>query len=277
LIERWGPRLSFQGYWDHDEFWGAGGMRETEIDFNTSVSLRGNVTLWGTLRWAYFDFPAFTYSGLEVALSGGGSAPFTPDQSLFQGLSTASLFVMVGTWDRVNISGRVQVGETPLFDFRTGTPVDVAKQWSGNMDLRLLPTPNFTTEFGVRYSRLTRSLDNSLYSEAVIPRMTAQYQFSRALFFRTIFEYGSSERGGLMDPVTGEVISFCRDGSCSAIGGRDSNDFSIETLLSYEPTPGTVFFVGYGREMEDTGAFRFKQIRAQADGVFVKISYRFRM
>ena len=47
--------------------------------------------------------------------------------------------------------------------------------------------------------------------------------------------------------------------------------------MSYEPSPGTVFYVGYTRQMEDTGSFRFRDVRAMADGLFVKLSYRFRM
>ncbi|MDH3222628.1 MAG: hypothetical protein OEO23_02850, partial [Gemmatimonadota bacterium] len=122
-----------------------------------------------------------------------------------------------------------------------------------------------------------RKLDGSLYSEATIPRIRAQYQFTRSLFLRTIVEYGSESRGELRDPVTGQVLSYCSEDECSAIEGSEGNDFSVETLLSYEPTPGTVFFVGYSRQMEDIGAFRFRNIQPQADGLFVKLSYRFRM
>ena len=60
------------------------------------------------------------------------------------------------------------------------------------------------------------------------------------------------------------------------IGSADF-DFHIEGLVSYEPSPGTVFYVGYTRQMEDTGSFRFRDVRAMADGLFVKLSYRFRM
>jgi hypothetical protein len=50
----------------------------------------------------------------------------------------------------------------------------------------------------------------------------------------------------------------------------------VEGLVSYEPSPGTVFYVGYVRQMEDMDAFRFRQIQPLADGLFVKVSYRFR-
>lgn len=277
LIERWGPRFQARTYWDHDDFWDGKGLQEAEVELNTSVSFRNNITLWATHQRSFFDFPADAYGGLEVALPGGGSEPFVADQSLFRALPSTSLFIMVSPWDRIRGNVRGSKSQTPLFDFRTGTPVDLADSWSGNVSLDLFPTKHLGGEIGVRYTRLTRSLDGSLYSEATIPRVKAQYQFTRALFFRTIFEYGSQLRGELRDPVTGQAISYCGSSSCSAISGSESNDFSVETLLSYEPTPGTVFFMGYGRQMEDTGSFRFRDVRAQADGFFVKLSYRFRM
>ena len=69
----------------------------------------------------------------------------------------------------------------------------------------------------------------------------------------------------------------CDEGACSARDGRLGNDFRVEGLLGYEPTPGTVVFFGYTRELEDQSAFGFKNVRPTRDGLFVKLSYRFRM
>ena len=51
----------------------------------------------------------------------------------------------------------------------------------------------------------------------------------------------------------------------------------VEGLLSYEPSPGTVFFFGYTRTMEDSEAFAFDRVQPTADGLFAKLSYRFRL
>lgn len=75
----------------------------------------------------------------------------------------------------------------------------------------------------------------------------------------------------MLSPADGRQVSCCSDGSCVEPEGTGSNDFSIETLLSYEPTPETLFFVGYTRRMEDKEAFRFRGVRPEAEGVFVKL------
>ena len=95
---------------------------------------------------------------------------------------------------------------------------------------------------------------------------------------RGIFEYSSQERLALRDPATGSsLFKVDGDGGYTLRDGSEAYDFHIEGLLAYEPSPGTVFFVGYTRQMEDTESFRFREVRATADGLFIKLSYRFRM
>ena len=71
-------------------------------------------------------------------------------------------------------------------------------------------------------------------------------------------------------------IQRCDGTDCSQLTGTDGYDIHVEALVSYEPSPGTVMYIGYSREMEDTGSFRFRQVRPQADGLVAKLSYRFR-
>ena len=44
-----------------------------------------------------------------------------------------------------------------------------------------------------------------------------------------------------------------------------------------QPSPGTVFFVGYSRIMQGDRTFRLSRLSPTADGLFVKLSYLFRM
>ena len=276
LIERWGPNIEIQGFWNHDDFWGQRGAEEASLRIGGSVAFRGNIGLFGNYSRSYFSFARDQYDGLVFAAADGTAQPFHPSQSLFQGLNSGTLFLWLGAWDRVRGNLRVGRSETPLFDFRTGVPVDVANSWSGQASLNLFPTTQISAGLGVRHTSLRRQRDGSLYSSATIPRARVQYQFTRALFVRAIVEYGSQTRGQLMTPADGFGVSYCSGESCYEIKGSESNDFSVETLLSYEPTPGTVVFVGYSSQMEDMEAFRFRDVRPKADGLFVKLSYRFR-
>ena len=72
-------------------------------------------------------------------------------------------------------------------------------------------------------------------------------------------------------------IEFCDEEGCELREGSQDNELYIEGLLSFEPSPGTVFFVGYTREMVDEDIFRFRNLTPQADGLFFKLSYLFRL
>jgi hypothetical protein len=60
------------------------------------------------------------------------------------------------------------------------------------------------------------------------------------------------------------------------VGPQVTNDFRNDLLFSYKPLPGTLLFFGYGASLTEPDAFRFRNLRRAADGVFFKLSYLFR-
>ncbi len=112
---------------------------------------------------------------------------------------------------------------------------------------------------------------------ATIPRVRAQYQFTKAFYVRLIGQYAAQESSDLRDPATGRPVYACDDGECEVRSGRTSNSMSGEALVAYEPSPGTVVYLGYTRQMSEISAFRFQRLDPVAEGLFVKFSYRFRL
>ena len=275
FVERWGPSLDVQGYWDHDAFWDGNRRREATARLTMSLSLRNNVSVWVTGTRSEFYSPAEDYEGL-VTRPGGVVEPFLPDNDLFGELNSFNVFMYTSGWERLR--GRISADfkEEPIFYRNTGAPVDVADRWGGDVSLTLLPTRFLSVEAGVRHSVLNRKQDGSRYSRATIPRIKAQYQFNRALFVRGIVEYSSQELVALRHPETGLPLESCDEDGCDLLEGSADNDILFEVLLSYEPSPGTRFFLGYTREMEDARRFGFENVQPTADGLFAKLSYRFR-
>lgn len=271
FLEQVRPFVEVEGIWDREAFWDGGAVQELESRLGMYFGFRGNISLFATWTRSHLDFPAESYDGLVT----GQEEPFLPDQDLFQGLNQLSLRSWVSSWERVRGSGSVSFGEQPVFAY--GAPVELARSFRGDVGLTLLPTPAFRTEIGVRHQRLTRERDGAEYSSATIPRIRMQYQFSRSLFLRGIFEYAAQDRESPADPATGAPLGRCTDTGCSTLSPFANNDIHLEALLSYEPSPGTVFFLGYSRDMEDMEAFRFQDLRSRVDGLFLKVSYRFRM
>lgn len=275
LVERWGPSLQAEVTWERDDFWSGRAWQEAELELGSSVSFRGNTTLFGNVFVNQFNFDREAYDGLFTRDGANGLVPFFPDQDVFSALWGARLSLFFSRWQRFR--GRVNVGyrESPIFERSTGAPAEIGGVWTTDGNFTLYPLSALAVEVGVRHSVIERQSDGSTYSTATIPRIRAQYQLSRALFVRTIAEYGAQERVAVAAP-DGSALESCSDGVCEVVSGSTVNDISVEALVGYEPSPGTVFFLGYSRRMEDFGAFRFDQVETQADGLFLKLSYRFR-
>jgi hypothetical protein len=275
LVESWGPSVELQGYWNRSDFWAGSGPEEAEAQLSFRAFFRGNIGTFLTYSRTGFDFSPGDYEGLFLPGSSPDDlSPFRPDQSLFGGLDALRFRGWLSSWERVRVSLGGSWRETPIF--ASGVAADVGNSWSGDLGLNLHPTGALSAEVGLRYERILRRRDESTYSSAVIPRLQARYQFSRAVFLRAIGEYSSQRRNDLLSPVSGTPLYSCGE-TCAPITGSDANDFRLEGLLGYEPSPGTVVYLGYSRQMRDTERFRFRAMDTRADGLFLKVSYRFRM
>ena len=139
----------------------------------------------------------------------------------------------------------------------------------GGVDLRPTSTVCITA-LGTVF-RLSR-LDGSEFARSTIPRLKVEYQPNRALFFRVIGEYRSERRAALQDPSTGGPLF---------VGGApqpatEFNGFRLDLLGSFEPTPGTVAFLGYGSSLESDREFNWSRLERVNDGFFVKLAYQVR-
>ena len=275
LVENWGPSLNLHGYWDHHRFWTGQSLEEASAQLGGNVSFRGNVSIFTNLKWTTFEFQPDRYEGLFAQAPDGTMTAFYPDQAGFHGLWSADANLWVNTYERIRGNVRFSWSEVPIFS-GSSSAIEPASSFSGNLSLNLYPTRSLQGEVGLRTSTIDRKRDGVRYSTAVIPRIRAQYQFSRAFYVRGIFEYSSQDRAALFDPVTGYPLYACGDDGCDEKAASASHDIHVEGLVTYEPSPGTVFYIGYTRQMQEPDAFRFRHVTPVADGLFVKLSYRFR-
>ena len=154
------------------------------------------------------------------------------------------------------------------------------REITGSFDVAWRPTSLLRFDASWVYDRLTRVRDGSEFAITNIPRLQVEYQLTRSIFFRYIGQYVALRQAALEDPRTGAPL-VQRDsttGVYSALGAFSSNTFRNDVLISYKPIPGTVFFAGYGTSLDEPNAFRFSRAMFRTtDGVFVKVSYLFRL
>lgn len=109
--------------------------------------------------------------------------------------------------------------------------------------------------------------------------MRIEYQATRTIFVRYVGEYATNYQDALRDDSrTGLPIVFVApDGSYARAEGMRQRSFRNDWLFSYQPTPGTVLFAGYGNALTNAADPRARAIRRTRDGFFVKLSYLFRL
>lgn len=120
--------------------------------------------------------------------------------------------------------------------------------------------------------RLTRASDGSEVSRTLIPRLKVEYQPTRSLFFRVVSELRDERMDALRAAGSGTVLYV---GGVPSVATRSRN-LRTDWLVSYEPSPGTVAFFGYGSTLERPETDGLSRLRRAADGFFLKVAYQFR-
>ena len=279
---RGGPFLSYggnvvvDGTWKSRVFAAGGRPLEEKLHLNTNAQLRGGWTAGASLLLERFRYDADLYAGTFVARPATATAPadtvpFTgtpvlPNRDWVLSLNTpqfrrfsANAFVI---WGR----------DENFYEWQSGDIVFV----TGNATVR--PTGRLRFDAAYQLQRFARPSDGSVVGQRQIPRLRAEYQVARPVFVRFVGQYVAARQDSLRDDGRTNGALFRRAGDGFArLGAQASNTFRGDVLFSYQPTPGTVFFAGYGETMTEPDALRFDTLRRTGDGFFVKASYLFRM
>ncbi|MEJ2504298.1 MAG: hypothetical protein P8177_13460, partial [Gemmatimonadota bacterium] len=89
---------------------------------------------------------------------------------------------------------------------------------------------------------------------------------------RGIVQYNLQDRDALRD---GDGRPLTVDGEVSE--STDEGEIQYDLLVSYEPSPGTIVYAGWSRLREGPNTYRFDDMVPVAEGLFVKLSYLFRL
>ncbi len=247
--------------WLYEKFGLTPGLEGRE-QLDATLQLRGGWELNGHLERNFVKFQDSSYAGYTIG-SAAGPAYLPADE--FSGF-TGQVKVTTPTWQR--LGAEVTYGRGRAAIFQEGT---TGRGWQLIGALTLRPTSTMRVSATGTVFRLSR-LDGSEFARSTIPRLKLEYQPNRALFFRAIGEYRAERRSPLLDRVSGDSLY---------VGGQaqstvDFNGFRVDLLASFEPTPGTVAFLGYGSSLESDEEFNWSRLSRVNDGFFVKLAYQIR-
>ncbi|MEO8201097.1 MAG: DUF5916 domain-containing protein [Gemmatimonadota bacterium] len=249
--------------WRYGDF--GGDAIEGSDQSNHSLQFRGGWKASIGIDRQFVDFDPRDYLQYQVAPGTGVDSTF----KVAKGVSgpSVSFGVTTPTFQLFSAEARVASERTAIFaEAAEGNAIQV----EGSIALR--PSRGLRVEFSTLVQRLNRRNDGSEFARSIIPRLKMEYQLSRALFFRVVGEYVSQRVSALRDPSTASPILIAG----APVNATHDNDFRLDLLTSFEPTPGTVAFLGYGSSMVSNRTLGFRDLERISDGFFVKLAYQFR-
>ena len=235
---------------------------EGDEQVDATFQLRGGWELNGHFERDFVNFQDSSYAGYTIGSAGGPAYRPADDFSGF----VWETRVTTPTWRQLGANVQYRRGRAAIFEEGA-----TGKGWqlTGEVDVRPASTVRMALTGTV--FRLDR-LGGGEFARSTIPRLKVEYQPSRALFFRAIGEYRSERRAALLDAGTGQPLFVAG----AAQPATEFNGLRLDLLASFEPTPGTVAFLGYGSSLETDGEFNWSRLRRRSDGFFVKLAYQLR-
>ena len=248
--------------WNYEEF-GNDHAVEGRVGLNADATLRGGWDVQVEVNQNFHYTDPDDYSGLSVATE-TGTRPYFPLDRI-NGYDFA-FSVSTPTYRRFDASLDVGTGVGAIFEEGAeGSGLE------GGIGVSLRPTAQLRVTASAAYVRIVRTRDDSEFARSLIPRLKAEYQATRHLFFRGIVERRTERVAALVDATTGAPLLS----GGQAVAAERDNGLRFDALISYEPTPGTVAYLGYGSSYEEIPGLG-DRVRRLNDGFFIKLAYQFR-
>jgi hypothetical protein len=274
FIQSFTSGVALDGTWVYDAFLEGRAAQDRKLHFNENFQLRGGWSTGLSLFLESFGFDPGLYANYYVerrAATRVDTIPFTGTPRLYNvdwvlRLDTpeferfsANLFYVFGR-------------DENFFEWATA---DIA---IGTVQVTWRPTNQIRVDGQYQHQEYNRR-DHSSVALRRIPRLKVEYQATRSIFLRVVGQYDSDWHDDLRDDTrtNGALLRRNANGSFTRLTSESNNSLRVDWLFSWQPTPGTVFFAGYGATDVGAEPMRLRNLTRRDDGLFVKLSYLYRL
>lgn len=279
LLQRTTFSANLRGVWDYADFVNGRSIQDRQLFLTSNFTLSGGwrVTLRGMFE--RFGYDQDLYEDYAVERRVNGVAVDTVAFGPAPAINNTVLDLNIDTPRIGPVSFRVEATFGRDVNYYEWSPADI---WLLNNSIQLRPTNQIRLDATYILQSYNRRSDGSQVAITHIPRLRLEYQISRSVFIRAIGEYRSSTVDSLRDDGRSNdpVLIYDEDAgvySRDLALGSQTNRFRTEFLFSYQPVPGTVFFLGYGGNFSEPERFKLSPLTKEADNLFLKASYLFRL
>lgn len=281
LVERLSVSTNLDVLWTYRDFFDGKKSLERKFNVGTNWTLRGGWTVSLSALIESFSVDRSLYKDYGVAVPGLNGAV---DTIAYNSRPLADLpnYDILLNFETPQVAGFKASGFLIYGQDENFFEWSKATIWFGRGALAFRPTDRLRLDGNLSFRTYRRKTDGSTVGSTWIPRLKVEYQVSRAIFFRLVGEYTANRRSDLRDDGRTNAPILIRDPEDgiykrSLATAAASNNLRVDWLFSYQPTPGTVFFAGYGSRLDEQDAFRFRRLTRSEDGFFMKFSYLFHL
>ncbi len=276
-VETWGVTVRGQETGPYGAFVKGRASQDRKLHFASNAALRGGWRLSGGVYFENFGFDPNLYANYYVERHTGADV----DTVKFTAAGDPRLH-------NIDLTFSIATPEWGKFSgdfFYIGGKDENFDEWQSGLihivtaNARWRPTDQLRVEAQYQHQEFNRWDGGGTVSIRKVPRLKVEYQATRTIFFRMVGQYDTQTKldrrddGRTNDPLLVQNAN----GTYSRLSGFTNNRIRGDWLFSYQPTPGTVFFLGYGSSLNETDPLRFKRLTRVQDGLFVKYSYLFRL
>jgi hypothetical protein len=264
--------LTIDGTWLYDRFMNGTPADDQKLHLGSAFVLRGGWRLSGTVLLESFRYPAELYRNYYID-TGSDTVPYRGTRRI----TNYDVMINLTSPQFSTFSTNVFVIAGRDENFFEWAPAWIAL---GTFSAQWRPTDQVRVDGRYALQGYWRTQDGSAVGVRHVPRLKLEYQVARPVFVRLVSEYDMTYQDALRDASrTERPILLCDAGppDCEPAPSFRRGRFRADALFSYQPTPGTVFFAGYGASLGADDSRAPADLRRAADGFFVKLSYLFRM
>ena len=276
LVENFSGVLGLIGEWQYRRFLGGQDFQNRKLHFDFAATLRGGWQLGASVYSEVFGYDGSLYTNYRIAVPGSAS---TLDTVQFTGrarIPNQDYVLSVATPEGAHVSANLSFiygNDENFYEWQQAVVVFV------NAGVAWRPTTQLRVDGTYAVQKYNRRPGGSLVAQRQIPYVKVEYQVTPSVFVRLVTEYDAQKQDALRDVRNGNTPILLYDaasGTYSPALATTSNRMHLQGLFSYQPIPGTVFFLGYGALLDEPNGLRFSDYNRLNDGFFVKLSWLFR-
>ena len=276
-LERWSSDVVVDGTWQYDELMAGRASQDRKLHFNNNFTFKGGWRVGGSVLFETFGFDRPLYADYFLGRQGAGGLEFIPYPE-GRRLPNLDYVFSANTPQRfgVELDALVLWGKDE--NFYEWSSADIIFM---NVGAAWKPTDKLRVDARYQLQSFRRRSDDSIVGIRRIPRLKTEYQISRPIFVRFVGEYNSDWQDDLRDDSRTNLPIYILNratGQYERALRQYIKSFRADWLFSYQPTPGTVLFAGYGNTLADLDDdYRTRKLQRTVDGFFLKFSYLFRL